>query len=193
MKNLALNLVSVAFCFAAVACAANDDVAIGNDGSQLQAGKSKGSTQDGPGSTSTVPACWIGSADPAAATATFKVGDAVPSPDACNTCECTAGGIVCSARVCAAPVCKYNGKGYQAGETFPDVNGCDECTCGKDGNVNCTDRACPVPVCKFGGKAYAVGEQYPDADCCNLCTCLADGSSACGGKLCGPRGGDLCK
>lgn len=194
MNRLAISLVSVALCVGAVACGGDDGVAVGDNGSELQAGRPKDSVGDATGSTNKVPSCWLGSTDPGSATATtFNVGDAVPSADGCNTCVCTKAGIVCTAQVCPAPVCKYNGRGYQAGETFPDVNGCDTCSCGKDGNVSCTDRACATPVCKFNGKAYAVGQQYPDADCCNICTCQADGTSACGGRLCGPAGGNLCK
>lgn len=96
-------------------------------------------------------------------------------------------------RVPPQRTCTYDGKVYTPGQTFPDVNGCDVCTCGADGNVSCTDRACAATVCKYNGKEYRIGDQYPDVDCCNLCTCEADGTSACGGRLCGPGGGPLCR
>lgn len=66
--------------------------------------------------------------------------------------------------------CYYAGGVYQPGETFPDVDGCNTCTCLADGSVACTDQACPVcmttpPSC-----------QVPDPSCTAYPVCL-DGTN----------------
>ena len=70
----------------------------------------------------------------------------------------------------AAGGCDYNGKHYNAGDTFKDADGCNSCSCGKDALVACTLRACaPVGVCGglLGGQC-AKGQYCsypPDASC----------------------------
>lgn len=39
-------------------------------------------------------------------------------------------------------VCTYGDAQYQQGESFPAKDGCNTCTCGKDGMVQCTEMAC---------------------------------------------------
>ncbi|XP_056002397.1 perlwapin-like protein [Ostrea edulis] len=53
----------------------------------------------------------------------------------------------CGCRVgCVAPekkrVCKYNGKVYKSGHSFPSTDGCNTCTCRFDGLVTCTYMIC---------------------------------------------------
>jgi len=38
--------------------------------------------------------------------------------------------------------CDYDGAHYRAGESFPSSDGCNQCSCQKDGTVVCTLRAC---------------------------------------------------
>lgn len=38
--------------------------------------------------------------------------------------------------------CSYNGRDYHAGDTFPDRDGCNTCSCLAGGSVVCTERAC---------------------------------------------------
>lgn len=38
--------------------------------------------------------------------------------------------------------CEYDGSVYEAGESFPDADGCNTCFCGDDGLVGCTKMAC---------------------------------------------------
>ena len=37
--------------------------------------------------------------------------------------------------------CDYEGVTYEDGESFPDVDGCNTCTC-EDGNASCTEIGC---------------------------------------------------
>lgn len=39
-------------------------------------------------------------------------------------------------------VCRYNGKIYKVGQSFPAVDGCNTCSCSSNGRVRCTLRAC---------------------------------------------------
>jgi hypothetical protein len=49
--------------------------------------------------------------------------------------------------------CTFGSMTYPAGTTFPDLDGCNTCTCTAGGQIACTDRACPPdaapPVCAF--------------------------------------------
>jgi len=38
--------------------------------------------------------------------------------------------------------CSYQGAIYHAGNSFPAADGCNTCTCGKDGLVSCTEKGC---------------------------------------------------
>jgi hypothetical protein len=44
-------------------------------------------------------------------------------------------------------VCEYDGTTYLPGDTFPDVDDCNLCTCMNDGLVACTRRACLPDDC----------------------------------------------
>ncbi len=78
--------------------------------------------------------------------------------------------------ICAS--CELDGKPYQAGESFPDPDGCNVCTCMEDGTIACTDRTCP-DGCKYDGRIYEPGDSFPAGDGCNTCTCLDNGTVAC--------------
>jgi len=52
--------------------------------------------------------------------------------------------------------CRYEGKAYAAGETFPASDGCNNCSCQSDGAVVCTTRAC-------GNQCPAVEADYAEA------------------------------
>jgi len=58
----------------------------------------------------------------------------------CNTCWCTPDGNVASTLI-QCNDCNYGGQNYVVGETFPSVDGCNQCTCQTSG-VSCTDKAC---------------------------------------------------
>ncbi len=62
----------------------------------------------------------------------------------CNTCVCTASGIVCTKMVCPPPpsTCTYGGKTYNHGQSFPSTDGCNTCSCGAGGAIACTEMAC---------------------------------------------------
>jgi hypothetical protein len=38
--------------------------------------------------------------------------------------------------------CEYGGKSYEPGTSFPDLDACNTCSCGDDGEVSCTLRGC---------------------------------------------------
>jgi len=44
-------------------------------------------------------------------------------------------------------VCEYDGATYLPGDSFPDVDGCNDCTCLEDGAVACTRMACLPETC----------------------------------------------
>ncbi len=78
--------------------------------------------------------------------------------------------------ICAS--CELDGKPYQAGESFPEPDGCNVCSCMKDGTIACTDRICPSG-CEYNGQKYEPGDSFPAGDGCNTCTCLDNGTVAC--------------
>lgn len=62
----------------------------------------------------------------------------------CNGCTCRSNGIaICTLRVCPKK-CIYYGKKYSPGDKFQAKDGCNECTCSKDGDgtISCTKYAC---------------------------------------------------
>jgi hypothetical protein len=66
------------------------------------------------------------------------------------------------------------------GDSRPDRDGCNTCTCQESGHIACTELACaPTRGCTFAGKKYSFGQRFPDVDGCNTCTCRDDGSVAC--------------
>lgn len=84
-------------------------------------------------------------------------------------------------------ICEYNGDFYRPGDTFPDGDGCNSCSCTDDGEVACTMISCPKD-CTWKGQSFAPGASFPAGDGCNTCTCDSSGSGdvicteiACGG------------
>lgn len=113
----------------------------------------------------------------------YNIGDAVPSPDACNTCRCTAQGIACTTKACATGVsetCSYGGRDYANGASFPASDACNTCTCGA-GGVTCTELACGI-TCTRDGKVYQRGETITDS--CSVCVCDKTGNFSCTANTC---------
>lgn len=80
--------------------------------------------------------------------------------------------------------CNYAGEHHADGDSFPDQDGCNQCTC-ESGQVSCTLKDCvPDAGCDYGGEDYDVGATFPSSDGCNQCTCQRDGSVACTQKAC---------
>lgn len=75
--------------------------------------------------------------------------------------------------------CRYEGKVYRAGQSFPSSDGCNTCGCSASGDVACTLAACNLKMCLYEGKTYNPGESFPASDGCNTCTCGASGSVGC--------------
>ena len=65
----------------------------------------------------------------------------VISSDACRTCTCLDGSVVCK-DVCGPRDCVIEGTTYKPGERFVDRDGCYDCTCQADGSLNCTLVGC---------------------------------------------------
>lgn len=84
-----------------------------------------------------------------------------------------------------AAACEYQGKSYRAGESFPDSDGCNTCTCNA-GGIACTELACAPATCNVGGQKYRVGQSFPSEDGCNRCTCNPGGFAACTELACAP-------
>ena len=79
-----------------------------------------------------------------------------------------------------APVCTYNGVGYQADASFPAIDGCNTCWCDATGMVGCSRIWCAVETtCEYDGATYDPGESFPATDGCNTCTCGEDGIVGC--------------
>ncbi len=74
--------------------------------------------------------------------------------------------------------CEYDGETYLVGETFPDTDGCNTCTCETGGEVACTLMEC-LDSCDYGGVTYTVGETFDAGDGCNTCTCEASDQVSC--------------
>ncbi|HKO52926.1 MAG TPA: hypothetical protein VJV79_34695 [Polyangiaceae bacterium] len=95
----------------------------------------------------------------------------------------------CSGSVQNNAGCVYNGKQYAAGDTFPDSDGCNQCSCDEGGQAQCTLVACeprPVPTdvfCMLGGTRYQVGQPVPSGDC-NSCSCSVSGTVVCTQRAC---------
>lgn len=98
----------------------------------------------------------------------YPIGASFPAPDGCNTCACTAQGVLCTAKACApggtspgnpgqpptqppAPGCTLNGKHYKSGDSVPSVDGCNSCGC-HEGQIACTEMACVDDEPKGNGK-----------------------------------------
>jgi len=99
----------------------------------------------------------------------------------------------CSGSVQTSAGCGYNGKQYAVGDTFPDNDGCNQCSCGERGDVQCTLLACdsdPSVYCNVAGQRYEVGQQVPSSDC-NTCSCSNSGLVSCTHSTC-PDAGSSC-
>src|SRR5438105_4521567 len=57
-------------------------------------------------------------------------------------CERAVVGADCNQKGAPTCVCNYNAQGYLAGDSFPDTDNCNTCTCEKSGKVACTSKAC---------------------------------------------------
>jgi hypothetical protein len=87
-------------------------------------------------------------------------------------------------------VCRYGGATYQLGQSFPDVDGCNTCSCEPEGIVGCTNRGCGQG-CLVGGVTYVVGQLFPAPDGCGKCTCTLTGVT-CDGLGCRPEPDNFC-
>lgn len=56
--------------------------------------------------------------------------------------------------------CSYGGKSYPSGDSFPSLDGCNQCACQQDGSVACTERACAPD----GGAQVACPNVFPTFD-----------------------------
>ncbi|XP_062621659.1 uncharacterized protein LOC134283227 [Saccostrea cucullata] len=116
--------------------------------------------------------------------------------------KCCSFGCGCRTR-CEVPegeknkVCRYNGKFYKVGQSFPAGDGCNRCTCRSNGQVICTLIACDtmcvkvictliacVTRCSYNYRAYKPGQSFPSIDGCNRCTCGTDGRVSCTERAC---------
>ncbi|WP_434044278.1 MULTISPECIES: hypothetical protein [Sorangium] len=79
--------------------------------------------------------------------------------------------------------CEYDGVDYRPGDTFPDKDGCNGCSCTEDGDVACTLMTC-TQDCVWKGVTHAPGASFPAGDGCNRCECSSDGSVACTEMAC---------
>lgn len=86
--------------------------------------------------------------------------------------------------VLAGEGCYVGDAVYQPGDSFPDADGCNSCTCMANGDVACTAKAC-VEGCFYQGNQYLPGESFPDSDGCNTCECMSDGQVGCTAMWCG--------
>lgn len=97
---------------------------------------------------------------------TYKAGETFLKGDNCNTCTCTVTGDVTCGKESCLPVqtttqsyiplppqptpnyidvtvrCQHNGYTYNVGDTTPSQDGCNECTCRQNGNMECTNNVC---------------------------------------------------
>nr|XP_022311780.1 four-domain proteases inhibitor-like isoform X1 [Crassostrea virginica] len=141
-----------------------------------------------------------------------------PVSDIITTCECRPELITCNGDYecpgsqkccsygcgcrtsCVDPIglpgiqkgCRYNGRRYRIGESFPSSDGCNTCTCGVGGQVSCTEKACLQLGCMYNGKRYREGESFPSIDGCNTCSCGAKGRVVCTKRACIKPIKDVC-
>ncbi|XP_072014296.1 uncharacterized protein [Amphiura filiformis] len=113
-----------------------------------------------------------------------RVGDMVYTEgqswnDGCNGCGCQNGQIICTARYCAP--CEYQFQQFSTGQSRPDDDGCNTCTCGTDGRWACTEIACGG--CRNGDMLYTEGQTWNDG--CNDCECRS-GRMICTLRYCAP-------
>lgn len=93
-----------------------------------------------------------------------------------TVCDVPAGWEPCG------PGCRIDGGFVRVGETFPDSDGCNTCTCVREGVVACTEVACRA--CSYEGRTHTPGERFRTADGCNVCLCHGDGLVSCTQRSC---------
>ncbi|HEX2657967.1 MAG TPA: hypothetical protein VHU40_06830 [Polyangia bacterium] len=136
---------------------------------------------------------------------TYPAGATFPAADGCNTCSCQANGVACTTKGCptdgppttdaSAPndgstgTCTYGGKTYGLGDSFPDLDGCNKCSCGAGGQVSCSLLACLdasadlAGFCTYNGVTRKEGDSFAATDGCNTCSC-SSGTVVCTKKAC---------
>lgn len=91
--------------------------------------------------------------------------------DSCQRCECTSPTMgKCSWVACKGDECEYNGQFYSKGHSFPDKEGCNYCSCGKNKKVTCPTAPCQLS-CVYDETTYKHGESFKGKDGCHSCTC----------------------
>ncbi|XP_048754109.2 kielin/chordin-like protein [Ostrea edulis] len=89
----------------------------------------------------------------------YLAGRNFPASDGCNECTCRMDATyTCTSSPChrrqdrrdGSPTsgqvyCTYEGIHYSRGQSFSHSDGCNRCSCGRDGRVNCTTRSCRAP------------------------------------------------
>jgi hypothetical protein len=87
-----------------------------------------------------------------------------------------------------APTCVFGGKTYNQGDSFHDLDSCNQCRCNAQG-VACTAMGCPMrPVddtdgaappapgtCNYAGRTYNLGDSFAATDGCHWCDCTEYG------------------
>ncbi|XP_071102181.1 kielin/chordin-like protein isoform X3 [Haliotis cracherodii] len=125
----------------------------------------------------------------------YQNGQTYPSSDACNTCTCTNGNIVCTHNTCTGHGTCVNpatSQLYQNGQTYPASDACNTCTC-TNGNIVCTHNTCTgqgiagTCVNPATSQLYQNGQTYPASDACNTCTCT-NGNIVCTHNTCTGQG-----
>ncbi|CAH1787382.1 unnamed protein product [Owenia fusiformis] len=128
----------------------------------------------------------------------YKIGEEIKQDSPCMHCTCEIndgeGFKLCAIMDCAPPpcenpfpiegrccpmcnpreqgVCKFDGKYFANGSSFPSTDGCNTCKC-EDNEVICTLIECG---CEKDGQSYQVGDKIPSSDPCEHCSCtLQDG------------------
>lgn len=96
--------------------------------------------------------------------------------------------------------CTDGKKNYAPGESYLAEDGCNSCTCEKDGTPSCTDKACDpgdgswpndasaVDGCSYQGKVIPLGEKFM-GECGGYCYCDMNGKVDCAGSGCSSDGG----
>lgn len=82
-----------------------------------------------------------------------------------NDCHAAGAGVSVASQGerAASTGCDYAGKHFAIGDSFPSSDGCNQCSCQKDGSVVCTERACVNTQC--GG---LLGRGCPKDQYCNF-------------------------
>ena len=116
-----------------------------------------------------------------------------PDDRDCNEDEgerrCSASGECMVGGEASCTACEYGGKTYAPGDSFPDEDGCNACSCSEDGLVVCTTKACVYDSCegrKCGDVCSVCGPGATDCDApLGVCSaggeCLSAGAVSCTG------------